>query len=261
MDHYQTLGVKPGATAEDIRAAYRRLARQHHPDLNGSTSDDARIKAINEAYGVLGNAHQRKAYDRRHSSHDLDLDNAFAGSLHDLFETLFARAGGGREIYRLGLSLEQVFNGGTHTIEMGDEKISIQIEPGLTEGTLIRVPGHDNTFLQIAYLPHPLFQVQDGQVFGLVSIDPWTLALGGQVRVQTLGGWVLANIPQGVQPGQRIHLADRGMPAWSTREAGGHWARVQVEIPAASTQAQQQAWEAVRKAYQDKEDPEKTAPG
>lgn len=64
-DYYETLGVDRGASEKDIRAAYRRLARQHHPDVNrGDASAEAKFKEINEAYQVLSNAENRKKYDR-----------------------------------------------------------------------------------------------------------------------------------------------------------------------------------------------------
>lgn len=64
-DYYETLGVDRGATEKDIRAAYRRLARQHHPDVNrGDDSAEAKFKQINEAYQVLSSAEDRKKYDR-----------------------------------------------------------------------------------------------------------------------------------------------------------------------------------------------------
>jgi len=64
-DYYETLGVDRGASEKDIRAAYRRLARQHHPDVNrGDDSAEAKFKEINEAYQVLSNAEDRKKYDR-----------------------------------------------------------------------------------------------------------------------------------------------------------------------------------------------------
>ncbi len=63
-DYYRVLGVAKDATAKDIKAAYRKLARKHHPDVNpGNKSAEARFKEINEAYEVLGDPEKRKRYD------------------------------------------------------------------------------------------------------------------------------------------------------------------------------------------------------
>ena len=61
-DYYSILGVERTASQEEIERLYKRLARQHHPDLGGSMEE---MKAINEAYRVLGNAATRQAYDSR----------------------------------------------------------------------------------------------------------------------------------------------------------------------------------------------------
>src|SRR5512140_46333 len=63
-DYYQTLGVERAASADEIRKAYRRLARKHHPDLNpGDKSAEDRFKRIQEAYDVLSDTKKRKMYD------------------------------------------------------------------------------------------------------------------------------------------------------------------------------------------------------
>ncbi|HET8844701.1 MAG TPA: DnaJ domain-containing protein [Ktedonobacteraceae bacterium] len=61
-NYYAQLGVEPDASSAQIKTAYRHLARQHHPDLNGR-SEDEQIKALNEAYAVLGDTKKRAAYD------------------------------------------------------------------------------------------------------------------------------------------------------------------------------------------------------
>src|SRR5436190_3049287 len=64
-DYYKTLGVAKNATPEEIKKAYRKLARQYHPDRNEGNKDaEERFKAIQEAYDALGDAEKRKQYDR-----------------------------------------------------------------------------------------------------------------------------------------------------------------------------------------------------
>ena len=63
-DYYSTLGVAKTATAKELKQAYRKLARKHHPDVNpGDKSAEAKFKEINEAYEVLGDPEKRKKYD------------------------------------------------------------------------------------------------------------------------------------------------------------------------------------------------------
>jgi len=99
-DYYEVLGVERNASQEDIKKAFRRLARQYHPDVNKSPEAEPRFKEINEAYEVLGNPEKRTAYDRFghagvSSNGYTDFSDFGFGGLGDLFEDLFAGFGMG----------------------------------------------------------------------------------------------------------------------------------------------------------------------
>lgn len=81
QDHYETLGVARDATADEIRAAYRKAASKAHPDRNGG--DIARMQAVNAAYEVLGNPDSRAAYDR--GEHDTSPDAIPRAILREIF--------------------------------------------------------------------------------------------------------------------------------------------------------------------------------
>lgn len=96
-DLYETLGVSRTATAEEIKRAYRRMARQHHPDANPDDPEaEARFKEIARAYEVLSDPERRQRYDTYGSdSPGPDLGDAFgAGGLGDLFDAFFGGGGG-----------------------------------------------------------------------------------------------------------------------------------------------------------------------
>jgi DnaJ-domain-containing protein 1 len=69
-DLYAVLGVKPGATAAEIKSAYRRLARRYHPDVSASPNSSASFVTISQAYQILSNPRMRAAYDRGELGHD-----------------------------------------------------------------------------------------------------------------------------------------------------------------------------------------------
>lgn len=81
QDHYETLGEPRDATAEQIRAAYRRAASKAHPDRNGGSTE--RMQAVNAAYEILGNADSRAAYDR--GEHETSPDAIPRGILREIF--------------------------------------------------------------------------------------------------------------------------------------------------------------------------------
>ena len=110
-DHYATLGIEPGAKPAAVKRAYRKLARQYHPDVSAHPDAEARFKAVAEAHAVLINADQRAAYDaavkRRAQGPMFDEPPAAqahargagprfdgdAAGLDDFLESLFAQSG------------------------------------------------------------------------------------------------------------------------------------------------------------------------
>lgn len=139
-DYYETLGVSKTATVDDIKKAYRRLARQHHPDVNPHDKEaEARFKEINEAYQILSDQEKREIYDRYgHRGLDQSFDGGFGGfsdfgGLGDIFDIFFGGGGGtgyttgrgrasaerGNDLrYDVDLSLEEAAHGVTHTVRI-----------------------------------------------------------------------------------------------------------------------------------------------
>jgi molecular chaperone DnaJ len=133
QDYYQLLGIARGADDAAIKAAYRKLAKECHPDRhNGCRDQEARFKAINEAYDVLKDPQKRAAYDRfgkaafqNGGGHDPFAEGGFNG-FSDIFSTIFGEfmdprgqqnAARGADLrYDLQLSLEEAFTGAEHTI-------------------------------------------------------------------------------------------------------------------------------------------------
>lgn len=103
-DYYEVLGVSKNATAEEIKKAYRKLARQHHPDANPNNKEEAeaKFKEISEAYVVLSDPEKRAGYDRfGHAGADGQGFGGFEGfgdfgGLGDIFEMFFGGGGGRR---------------------------------------------------------------------------------------------------------------------------------------------------------------------
>src|SRR3954464_8709677 len=134
-DYYEILGVVRGASDADLKAAFRKLAMQHHPDRNpGDMECEHRFKELNEAYDVLKDPDKRAAYDRfGHAAFEQGGGGAgfgadFASTFSDIFDDLFGmggrRGGGsGRERgadlrYNMEITLEEAFLGKTAEVRL-----------------------------------------------------------------------------------------------------------------------------------------------
>lgn len=131
-DPYEVLGVSRSATDDDIRKAYRRLARQHHPDMNeGDKDSETRFKQLSKAYEVLSDPGKRRDYDMYGDAGGrmpADRGNAdFSSPFGDIFDIFFGRgrrengwsAQRGNDLnYRLSLDLEEAFTGVEKTLEI-----------------------------------------------------------------------------------------------------------------------------------------------
>jgi molecular chaperone DnaJ len=133
-DYYETLGVTKDASADDIKKAYRKLARKYHPDLNpGDKGAEEKFKEINEAYAVLSDAQKRTEYDRSGTTFEqfggFDAFKGFDFDISDIFGDVF---GGGIHAERhyskgedilmgMELSMEEAFSGVTKPITVKRE--------------------------------------------------------------------------------------------------------------------------------------------
>src|SRR3990170_5126606 len=95
-DYYQILGVRRDASPDDLRRAYRRLAKEFHPDVNKDGGAEERFKEINEAYAVLSDDERRSAYDRFGHAGVQGLPTDFGFGFGDIFEEFFGFGTGGR---------------------------------------------------------------------------------------------------------------------------------------------------------------------
>lgn len=277
-DPYSTLGVARGASAADIKKAYRKLAKELHPDTNKDNKVAAeRFSRVTAAYDLLSDADKRARFDRGEIDGDGNPAAPFGfgggggggfrpgaggfpgggggADFGDIFEGLFGgRAGGGfggfgarnappakgaNAAYRLAVSFEDAAAGRPQRITLGDGKtIDLKLPNGVEHGTQMRLAGKGepgpagpgDAIVTIQIGSHPFFK-RDGDA---VRLDlPVTLAeavLGGPVRVPTVDGPVMLNVPAGSSSGTTLRLKGKGFTG-KTGTRGDQLVTLEIVIP------------------------------
>jgi molecular chaperone DnaJ len=228
-DFYETLGVARNADGAAIKAAYRKLAMEYHPDRNGGCKDnEAKFKAVSAAYECLKDPQKRAAYDRfGHAAFQQGMggggQQADFGDLGDIFETIFGSAFGGGSArsrprrgadlrYDLEIGLEDAFHGKSSEIKV---EVSVACEPcggsGAAPGTnrrtceLCRGNGKVRAHQGLFVIERPCPTCHGS---GQVIESPCRECRGeGRVdKVQSLE----VEVPAGVDNGTRIRLNGKG---------------------------------------------------
>ncbi|MEQ1439698.1 DnaJ C-terminal domain-containing protein [Fontimonas sp. SYSU GA230001] len=278
-DYYKILGVSRGATSDEIKRAYRKLAREYHPDKNKAKGAEDKFKEINEANEVLSDPQKRKAYDALGANWkagqqftpppgwDMGFGHAGGrgrgrgtedfGGFSDFFSQLFGGMGGmgagmrgggfggfaesapADTRARLVITLEDSYSGAQKQISVGNRQLTVRIPKGITGGKTIRLAkqGEDggDLLLEIEFARHPLFEVENSDIYHTLKVAPWEIALGAKVPVPTLGGTVELALPANSQSGRKMRLKGRGLPG---PVPGDQYVTLQIVTPPATTDEQ-----------------------
>lgn len=272
IDYYKILGIPKKASKEEIKKAYRKLARKYHPDVNPGDKDaEKKFKEINEANEVLSNPENREKYDqygkdwkhaeefekakqqqytsRQQSRYEQSSDEDFS----DFFSSMFGggQRGRGRSMQfrgqdfnaELELRLEDVYHTHKRTLTINGKNIRLTIPAGVRNGQVIKIkkyggeginggPRGDLT-IRFSIVNNTKFRRDEDNLYTTVDLDLYTALLGGEITVDTFDGKAKLKVKPETPSGTQVKLKGKGFPVYKKEgQAGDLYITYTIKIPA-----------------------------
>ena len=281
-DYYSTLGVSSSATSKEITKAYRKLAREHHPDTSGGQEE--RFKEVSAAYAVLGNDTKRGEYDEARrlgpsagggfasgpGGNNVRFDDIDDLDLSGLFGNLFGRGrrGPGGPVpmrgvdqeARIHLGFREAIDGVTTTVHLGggpeaqSRKVRVRVPLGVDDGQRIRLAGKGGAgrnggpsgdlFVIVEVAPDDMFGRRGRNLTLAVPITFPEAALGAEIKVPTIDqSTVTLKVPPGTKSGTTFRVKGRGVE--TPKGTGDLLVTVEITVPKKLSNKEREAIEAL----------------
>jgi len=263
-DLYSTLGVARTASEDDIRKAYRKLAKEYHPDLNPGKQAEETFKRIGAANDILSDPVRRRQYDRG----EIDANGEPAYSMNprrsgraspaggnprggmdefafaDVFTDMFGGGrnnGRGQDVrYSLDVDFLEAISGAKKRVTLPEGGVlDLTVPEGVQDGQVLRLKGkggpgtveRGDALVEIKVRAHQNFKrVGDDVTFDVpVTIDE--AVLGGKIEVATVQGRVQLTLPKGTNTGQVFRLKGKGVRNASNGVTGDGLASIRIVMP------------------------------
>lgn len=262
-DYYKILEISKTAETPEIKKAYRRLAKEMHPDLNpNDEQSEERFKEIAEAYDVLSDPDKRSQYDYfikygtvppnahfkayRERRDDI-FQPEFSAFFNDLFKKQRQKAAkkfmkGNDRKGKLTISLDEVNKGSSRILNIDGEKIRIKIWPGIENRRIIKIKekGYKSRYggrcgdlyIKIVTETHEIYQRRGSNLFRTLKISPFEALHGTQKTIETLQGKKEFSVPELSAPGSEITVKGSGLPIYGLEgEYGDLILKLEYQMP------------------------------
>ena len=236
-NYYSILGVTPDSTAAEIKAAYRRLARKFHPDINPNGGN--MFKDITEAYETLSDDKKKLQYD---------TINGFFKSAPKYSSTQNAQ-----KEYQKQTQINE--HEKTSPKEDFSKKITVKIPKNVKNGTKLRIPGEGNNgenggkngdlFLKIKIEPNSRVAFDGNNIIYSIPITPFEAVLGGKISIPSFDGNLTLKLPSQTHSGQKFRLAGQGLK--QNGKIGDMIINVHIEIPCSLSDDEIRLYEKLKK--------------
>ena len=260
---YETLGVSENASADEIKKAYRKLARKYHPDVNKDESAIEKFKEINAAYEVLSDKKKKDEYDMYgdqifggQNFHDFAQKQSTNVDLDELLRNIFGGSsgfgggfgGGGHGGGAVDLDQRTTITipfaisvlGGKHHLSINNEDFDIKIPAGIKSGETLRVRGKGNSgmgkrgdlLIKVEVAPSPTFERKGNDLYANMEVPLREALFGGKVTFDSLiHGDITIKVPQNTKNGQKFRVRGKGIVDRKTALHGNLYLTANIILP------------------------------
>lgn len=252
IDYYKTLEIPKTVSDADIKAAYRKLARKYHPDLNpNDNTAKKKFQEINEANEVLSDPEKRKKYDEygkdwKHSDEikkskqrQQTSNGGFSDDFSDFFSSMYGEGSRNKRAKfkgqdlnaELHFELKEVYHSQQQTLTINGKNIRITIPAGVENGQIIKIPGQGSAggnggsngdlYITFSIANHPIFKREGSNLYVNVDLDLYTAILGGELLVDSFDGKVKLKVAPETQSGSKVKLKGKGFPMYKKENEFG----------------------------------------
>ena len=269
---YETLGVSENASADEIKKAYRKLARKYHPDINKDEAAVDKFKEINAAYEVLSDEEKKAQYDQfgdqmfgGQNFHDFARGQGQGVDLDEILRQMFGGGGGGGGFSgfgggagggfggfggpdldlqaRITIPFMTSITGGKHSISANGQTFDIKIPAGIKSGETLRVRGKGKQYqgqagdllIKVEVAPSSEYERKGDNLYKTFDVPLKEALFGGKVQVMTPEKEVSLKVPKNTKNGQKFRLKGKGVPDRKTAMKGDLYLVANVVLPDVDT--------------------------
>lgn len=245
---YETLEVNENASADEIKKAYRKLARKYHPDVNKDPEAEEKFKEINAAYEVLSDAEKKQQYDQYGDSmfggqnfHDFARGQGANSNLDDILRQMFGGGGAGGfnqggfgqsgfggfggfdepdldTSAQITIPFDVSILGGKQHISLNNDSFDIKIPEGIKDGQKIRAKGKGKSYhgqqgdliIKINVAQSPEYERDEDTLIKVFDIPLKTALFGGKIEIKTIHKDITLKVPQNTKQNQKFRVKELG---------------------------------------------------
>jgi len=264
---YDTLGVSQSASADEIKKAYRRLARKYHPDINKEAEAEDKFKEINAAYEILSDSNKKAQYDQHGDSmfggqnfHDFAQGQGGSADLDDILRSMFGGGGGmggfsssgfgggfgggfGTPDLDVSARITIPFNvavlGGKHSVSYGGESFDVKVPAGIKDGEKLRIRNKGKSYqgqrgdmiLSVEVSESPEYERTGSDLIKIIDIPLKSALFGGKVKVETLYKEITLKVKAGTKNNQKFRVKEYGAMNRKAGTKGDLYLKANIIIP------------------------------